>query len=54
METECQTVSEEKLREEIESWKETCEVVGNKEIMESIQNSLRQIANGEGMPLSEL
>ena len=45
---------EKKLRSEIKKWKETCEVVGDKQIMESIQVSLNQIAQGKGIPLAKL
>ncbi len=45
---------EQKLKQEIKSWKETCEIVSNKNIMKSIQISLKQIASGKGIPLSQL
>jgi hypothetical protein len=45
---------EKKLRQEIKQWKETCEIVSDKDIMKSIQVSLKQIAEGKGMPLSQL
>ncbi|MBA7629437.1 hypothetical protein ES703_36936 [subsurface metagenome] len=45
---------EQKLRQEIKSWKETCEIVGDKNIMQSIQKSLQEIAQGKGIPLSQL
>ena len=45
---------ESNLKKEIKAWKETCEIIGDKEIMESIKKSLKQIANGKGIPLSKL
>lgn len=36
------------------AWKETCEIVGDKVIMQSIQKSLQEIAQGKGIPLSQL
>ncbi len=52
--TEQKLAEVEKLRGEVESWKETCEVLSDQEIMNSIQVSLKQIASGEGIPLSQL
>ena len=48
------TEKEKVLKKEIKSWRETCEIVSDKTIMESIQKSLKQIAKGEGIPLSQL
>jgi hypothetical protein len=45
---------EQELKQKIKQWKETCEIVGDKEIMNSIQVSLKQIAEGRGIPLSQL
>lgn len=42
------------LRKEIKSWKETCEIVADRKIMESIQKSLEQFANGQEIPLAQL
>jgi hypothetical protein len=46
--------SEQKLRHEIKQWKETCEIVSDRNIMKSIQISLNQIAQGKGIPLAQL
>jgi len=46
--------NEQKLKKEIKSWRETCEIVGDKETMNSIQESLKQIAQGKGIPLAQL
>lgn len=48
------TTKEEKLKQEVKQWKETCEIVSDKDIMKSIQVSLKQIAEGKGIPLSQL
>lgn len=45
---------EQKLKQEIKSWKETCKIVSDKNIMQSIQKSLQQISQGQGIPLSQL
>jgi hypothetical protein len=45
---------EQKLKQEVKRWKETCEIVGDKNIMRSIQISLHQIAQGKGIPLAQL
>ena len=45
---------ERKLKQEIKQWKETCDIVSDKKIMQSIQVSLQQIAQGKGIPLSQL
>lgn len=45
---------EQKLKQEIKQWKETCEILNNKEIMKSIAISLKQIAEGKGIPVSQL
>ena len=41
------------LKQEAEKWKETYEIFSNKEIMKSIDTSLKQIAQGKGIPLSQ-
>ena len=43
-----------KLKQEIKRWKETCEILSDKNIMKSIQVSLKQIVEGKGIPLSQL
>lgn len=48
------TKKKEKMEQEIKQWKETCEVVGDKEILNSIKVSLQQIASGKGIPLAQL
>lgn len=48
------TDKEEKLKQEIKAWKETCEIVSDKKIMQSIQKSLQQISKGNGIPLAQL
>ena len=45
---------EKKLKQELKAWKETCEIVSDKKIMQSIQVSLQQIAQGQGIPISQL
>jgi len=45
---------EKKLKQEIKQWKETCEILSNKDVMKSITISLKQIAKGKGIPLSQL
>lgn len=42
------------LKQEIRQWKETCEIVRDKDIMKSIQISLKQLAQGKGIPLAQL
>lgn len=42
------------LRNEVEKWKETCEIMSNKDTMNSIKISLQQIAQGKGILLSQL
>ncbi len=48
------TAKEERLQQEVKSWKETSEILGDKNILKSIQVSLKQIANGKGIPISQL
>lgn len=48
------TSREEKLKQEVKQWKETCEIMCDKDTMESIKISLKQIAQGKGIPLSQL
>ena len=45
---------EQKLKHEVKKWKETCEILSDKNIMKSIQVSLKQIAQGRGIPLAQL
>jgi len=45
---------EENLKRELRQWKETAEILGNKETMKSINISLKQFSEGKGIPLSEL
>lgn len=45
---------EQKLKQEVKQWKETCEIIGDKEVLKSIQVSLKQISQGKGIPLSQL
>ena len=46
------------LREELHdnerSWKETCDIMCDKETMEGIEKSIQQIREGKTIPLSEL
>ena len=42
------------LKREIRAWKETAKVLANREIMLSIQKSLKQIAEGKCIPASAL
>jgi hypothetical protein len=42
------------LRNEVERWKETCEILSNQEILKSIKISLIQISRGKRIPLSQL
>jgi hypothetical protein len=46
--------TEQKLKLQIKKWKETCEIVGDKETMHSIQISLKQIAEGKCISASAL
>lgn len=43
-----------KLKEENKRLKETCEVLADRNILNSINRSLRQIREGHGIPLSKL
>lgn len=45
---------EEKMKQEIKAWRETCEILSNEKIMRSIQKSLKQISEGKEIPLSRL
>ena len=40
--------------EELLAWKETCEIMSDPKLMESIKRSEEEIARGETIPLSEL
>ncbi len=42
------------LKQEVKQWKETCEIMSDKDIMDSIKISLKQIAQGQGIPVSQL
>lgn len=44
----------EKIKQERDSWKETALIAGNPTIMQSIENSLKQISSGEAIPLAQL
>ena len=44
----------EKIKRENKALKETCEVLADKRILDSINSSLRQIRDGRGIPLSKL
>lgn len=54
MKTKKKMTKEMKLKQEVKQWKETCEILSNKEIMKSIAVSLKQMAEGKGIPLSQL
>lgn len=45
---------ETELKQEIKQWKETCEILSNKDVINSIKISLKQIAQGKGIPISQL
>jgi len=45
---------EQKLKHEIKQLRETCEILANKQILKSMAISLRQIAQGKGIPLAQL
>lgn len=45
---------EAKLKQEIKSWKETCEIISDPVTMKGIAVSMQQIAKGQTKPLSEL
>jgi len=40
--------------EELLAWKETCEIMSDPELMESIKRAEREIEAGETFPLSDL
>tara|TARA_Y100000310_G_C20407167_1_gene680217 strand:+ start:635 stop:784 length:150 start_codon:yes stop_codon:yes gene_type:complete len=44
----------EKLEKENEALRETCEVLADEKTMDVIKKSLKQIAEGKGIPLSQL
>ncbi len=44
----------EALRKERDSWKETALVLGDNDAVRSIQVSMKQIAEGQGIPLAKL
>ena len=45
---------EQELLDEIESWKETCEILSDQKVLSSIKRSLQQIEEGKEMALSKL
>jgi PHD/YefM family antitoxin component YafN of YafNO toxin-antitoxin module len=45
---------EDKLKKELRSWKETAEILSDQKIMRSIDKSLKEIAAGKGIPISQL
>ena len=42
------------LRNELDMWKETCDILSNQEIMESINKSLKEFNERKGIPLEKL
>ena len=44
----------EELRKERDSWKETALVLGDNAAVKSIHISMKQIAEGQGIPLAKL
>ncbi len=50
---ECEKQNE-ALRKEKDSWKETALVLGDNAAVKSIQISIKQIAEGQGIPLAKL
>lgn len=52
--TNKKTIREQRLEQEVEQWKETCKIVSDRDVMESIQISLRQIVAGKGISLAQL
>lgn len=43
-----------KQKQEIKQWKETCEIISNPKTMKSISKSLKEFAEGKGIPLDKL
>ena len=50
---ECEKQNE-ALRKERDSWKKTASVLGDDDTVKSIQTSMKQIAEGQGIPLARL
>ena len=50
---ECEKQNE-TLKKERDSWEETALVLGNNDAVKSIQISMKQIAEGRGIPLAKL
>ena len=46
--------NEKQLKKEIESWRETCEILCDKSLMKDIHKSLKEISEGKGIPASDL
>ncbi len=42
------------LKQECHQWKETCEILADKEIRKSIRKSLMEFAEGKGIKLKDL
>ncbi len=42
------------LKQELRAWKETAEILADRKIMLSIEKSMKQIAEGKGIPASQL
>ena len=49
-----QIVQMEKLKIENKSLRETCEILADEDIMNSIKKSLKEIAEGNSIPLEKL
>lgn len=47
-----ETSKEMKLKRQIKAWKETAEILADKKLMHSIERSLKQIAKGKGIPIT--
>lgn len=43
-----------RLKQECHQWKETCEILINPKLRKSITTSLKQFAEGKGIPLDKL
>lgn len=44
----------ERLKQECHQWRETCEILADPKIKRTIGKSLRQFAEGKGIPLDRL
>ena len=42
------------LKREIKQWEETCEILRNPELIKSIEQSLKEFAEGKGIKLEEI